>query len=294
MSGTDNRRGIVAMLMAVGLFSLMDAGLKLLSSHYPLIQMAALRGLSSLPLVALWIVASGRVATLWRVRWPLHLLRGVLGIAMMASFTYALRTLPLSTAYSLFFVAPLLITALSGPMLGERVGVGRWLAIAFGLVGMLVILRPSGDGLLTMAAVAVLFAAVGYALSAITVRVLARSDSNQAIVFWLMALMGLGAGLLAAPGWVVIQPGHWWYIAGIGLCGTLGQIAITEAFARGEASVIAPLEYSALAWAMGLDLLLWQVLPDGVTLVGAAIIVAAGVFLIRQERSPKAVLPESQ
>lgn len=282
------------MLVAVGLFSLMDAGLKLLSSHYPPIQIAALRGLSSLPLVALWIVASGRVATLWRVRWPLHLLRAVLGIAMMASFTYALRTLPLSTAYSLFFVAPLLITALSGPMLGERVGAGRWLAIVFGLAGMLVILRPNGDGLLTMAALAVLFAAVGYALSAITVRVLARTDSNQAIVFWLMALMGLGAGLLAAPGWVAIQSGHWWYIAGIGLCGTLGQIAITEAFARGEASVIAPLEYSALAWAMGLDLLLWQVLPDGVTLVGAAIIVAAGVFLIRQERSPKAVLPESQ
>lgn len=282
------------MLAAVALFSLMDAGLKALSTHYPPMQMAALRGLSSLPLVALWILASGRAATLLRIRWPLHLFRGLLGIAMMASFTYALRELPLSTAYSLFFIAPLLITALSGPLLGERVGWARWLAIGFGIVGMLVILRPSGEGLLSLPALAVLLAASGYAFSAITVRVLARTDSSQAMVFWLMTLMGGGAALLAAPQWQTIAATHWPIIAGIGLCGTLGQIAITEAFSRGEASVIAPLEYSALAWALGLDLLLWRHLPDGITLFGAAIIVAAGVFLIRQERSPKAVLPEAQ
>lgn len=292
MSTSDNRRGILAMLAAVGLFSVMDAGLKLLSTHYPPIQMAALRGLSSLPLVALWVFASGGGPSLLRVRWSLHLFRGVLGIAMMAAFTYALRSLPLSTAYSLFFIAPLLITALSGPMLGEKVGASRWAAIACGLLGMLVILRPTGEGLLTLPALAVLVAAVGYALSAITVRVLSRTDSMQATVFWLMTMMGLGAGALAAPDWVAIQAGHWWIIAGIGLCGTLGQIAITLAFSRGEASVIAPLEYSALTWALVLDLLLWRTLPDGVTLLGAGIIVGAGLYLIRRERAPAVVLPE--
>lgn len=292
MSTSDNRRGILAMLAAVGLFSVMDAGLKLLSTHYPPIQMAALRGLSSLPLVALWVIASGAGASLLRVRWSLHLFRGVLGIAMMAAFTYALRSLPLSTAYSLFFIAPLLITALSGPMLGEKVGAGRWVAIACGLIGMLVILRPTGEGLLTLPALAVLVAAVGYALSAITVRVLSRTDSMQATVFWLMTMMGLGAGALAAPDWVTIHAEHWWIIAGIGLCGTLGQIAITVAFSRGEASVIAPLEYSALTWALALDLLLWRTLPDGVTLLGAGIIVGAGLYLIRRERAPVVTLPE--
>lgn len=292
MPTSDNRRGILAMLAAVGLFSVMDAGLKLLSSHYPPIQMAALRGLSSLPLVALWVIASGGGPSLLRVRWSLHLFRGGLGIAMMAAFTYALRSLPLSTAYSLFFIAPLLITALSGPMLGEKVGAGRWMAIACGLVGMLVILRPTGEGLLTLPALAVLVAAVGYALSAITVRVLSRTDSMQATVFWLMTMMGLGAGALAAPDWVAIHAEHWWIIAGIGLCGTLGQIAITLAFSRGEASVIAPLEYSALTWALVLDLLLWRTLPDGVTLLGAGIIVGAGLYLIRRERTPVVTLPE--
>lgn len=280
------------MLVAVALFTVMDACLKLLSPHYPPIQTAALRGLASLPLVTVWVLASGRAATLLRVRWRLHLFRGVLGIAMMASFTYALRTLPLATAYSLFFIAPLLITALSGPMLGETVGHSRWIAIACGLLGMLVVLRPTGAGLQLLPALAVLFAATGYAFSAITVRVLARTDSTQAMVFWLMLLMGGGAAVVAAPDWVRIAPEHWWILAALGLCGTGGQIAITTAFSKGEASVIAPLEYSALAWALGLDLLLWQALPDGMTLLGAAIIVAAGIFLIRREAAPKPALPE--
>ena len=121
---------------------------------------------------------SPELRALLRVRWPLHLLRGALGIAMMASFVYALRTLPLSTAYSIFFVAPLLITALSVPILRERVGPRRCTAIAVGLLGVLVVLRPTGEGMLTLAGLAVLLAAFGYAVSAITVRVLSRTDST--------------------------------------------------------------------------------------------------------------------
>ena len=98
-----------------------------------------------------WALATAGLRPLLRVRWSLHLLRGVIGIAMMAAFVYALHTLPLSTAYSIFFIAPLLITALSVPFLGERVGPRRWIAIAIGLVGVLVLLRPTGAGLLSLA-----------------------------------------------------------------------------------------------------------------------------------------------
>src|SRR5690606_16696537 len=208
-------------------FSLMDAGLKTLSAHYPPFQVAALRGASSLPLVLAWALWTAGPRALLRVRWPLHLLRGALGISMMASFVYALRRLPLSTAYSIFFVAPLLITALSVPFLGERVGPRRWTAIAIGLLGVLVVLRPSGQGMLTLAGGAVLVAAFGYAVSAITVRVLARTDSTQAITFWLLALIALGAGALALPDWVALRGEHLWVVAGIGCAGALGQYAIT-------------------------------------------------------------------
>ncbi len=272
------------MLVSVGLFSLMDAGLKTLSAHYPPMQVAAMRGASSLPLVLAWALATVGPMPLLRVRWPLHLLRGVLGIAMMASFVYALKRLPLSTAYSIFFVAPLLITALSVPFLGERVGPRRWGAIAVGLLGVLVVLRPTGEGVFTMAGLAVLVAALGYAVSAITVRVLARTDSTQAITFWLLALMAFGAGALALPGWVPLRIEDVWVIAAIGVGGALGQYAITEAFRLGEASLIAPLEYTALLWGLALDLALWGVLPDEVTWLGAAIIIASGLYLLRRER----------
>ena len=195
-----------------------------------------------------------------------------------------LRTLPLSTAYSIFFVAPLLITALSVPFLGEQVGPRRWIAIAIGLVGVLVVLRPTGDGVLTVAGLAVLLAALGYAVSAITVRVLARTDSTQAMVVWLMAMMALGAGAFAWPDWVPLRGEHAWLIAGIGVAGALGQYAITEAFRLGQASLLAPLEYTALLWGVLLDLTIWGVLPDGVTWVGSAIIIASGLYLLRRER----------
>ena len=283
---TDNvqRRGMLLMLASVALFSLMDAGLKLLSAHYPPFQVAALRGLSSLPLVLAWALWTVGPRALLRVRWPLHLLRGVLGIAMMASFVYALKRLPLSTAYSIFFVAPLLITALSVPILGEKVGPRRWSAIAVGLVGVLVVLRPTGEGMLTWAGLAVLVAAFGYAVSAITVRVLARTDPSQAITFWLLALMALGAGALALPGWVSLRAQDLWIVGGIGVAGAIGQYAITEAFRLAEASRVAPLEYSALVWGLLLDLTLWGVLPDAVTWIGAAIIIASGLYLIRREK----------
>ena len=278
------RRAVLLMLASVALFSLMDAGLKTLSTHYPPFQVAALRGASSLPLVLAWALWTAGPRALLRVRWPLHLLRGVLGVAMMASFVYALRTLPLSTAYSIFFVAPLLITALSVPILGERVGPRRWTAIAIGLLGVLVVLRPTGQGMLTLAGGAVLVAALGYAVSAITVRVLARTDSTQAITFWLLALLALGAGALAMPDWVALRGEHAWIIVTIGVAGAIGQWAITEAFRLGEASAIAPLEYTALVWGVLLDATLWGVLPDSVTWLGAAIIVASGLYLLRRER----------
>ena len=278
------RRGMLMMLAAVGMFALMDAALKTLSEHYPPFQVAALRGLSSLPIVLAWALWTAGPMALVRVRWSLHLLRGVLGIAMMASFVYALKRLPLSTAYSIFFVAPLLITALSVPILRERVGPRRWTAIGVGLLGVLVVLRPTGEGVLSMAGLAVLLAATGYAVSAITVRVLARTDSNQAMVVWLLALMALGAGALALPDWVPLRTQDLWIIAGIGIFGSVGQYTITEAFRLGEASLIAPLEYTALVWGVALDLALWGVLPDSITWLGAAIIIASGLYLIRREK----------
>ncbi|SKA05286.1 EamA domain-containing membrane protein RarD [Lysobacter spongiicola DSM 21749] len=277
-------RASITMLLAVAFFALMDAGLKELAGSYPPMQVAALRGAASLPFVLAWVLATSGLRPLLKVRWSLHLLRGGIGIGMMATFAYALQTLPLTTAYSVFFVAPLLITALSVPLLGEKVGPRRWTAIGIGLLGVLVLLRPRGDGLMSWAAFAVLLAAAGYAVSAITVRILARTDSTASMMVWLLVFLATGAGALAWPSWVPIAPGDGWVIIGIGLAGALGQYAITEAFRTGEASLLAPLEYTALVWGVLLDVSLWGVLPDSITWLGAAIIVASGLYLLRRER----------
>jgi len=288
MTRDDPLRAATAMLVAVALFALMDAGLKLLSPHYPPLQLAALRGASALPLVLAWSLLTVGARGLLRVHWPLHLLRGVLGVAMMAGFVYGLRTLPLSTAYAITFVSPLLVTAMAVPLLGEKVGPRRWVAIAVGLVGVLVVLRPTGAGMFTLAGMAVLGAAVCYAAAAITVRLMAQRDGTQAMVFWFMVILAAGAGVLSFREWTPIRAQDWWIVAGIGITGTLAQVALTEAFRVGEASLVAPLEYTALLWGVLLDLTLWRTLPDTVTWIGAAIIIISGLYLLRRERAPAA------
>lgn len=287
-SSHGNLRSIVAMLIAVGFFALMDAILKTLSAHYPALQIAALRGLTAMPLVLIYLAWRGAWGRVWRVRWPLHLLRGALSVAMLALFTRGVSELPLSAAYTLFFIAPLLITALSVPVLGERVPRSHWVAIGVGFVGVLIALRPDpsalGSGLVSVGGLAVLGAALCYAVSAVTGRLASRTDSPESLILWVMVLLTVGAGALAAPGWVAVRPDHAALLLGLALTGFGGQVAITEAFRHGQASAVAPFEYSALAWGVGLDWLIWQTLPAAHTWAGAALLIGVGLYLIRREQ----------
>lgn len=283
-----NLRSIVHMLLAVMFFSLMDAVLKTLSGHYPPLQIACLRGATALPLVLVWIQWRRGWHTLRRLRWSLHILRGCLGIAMLALFTRGVSELPLSATYTLFFVAPMLITVLSVPVLKERVPKAHWWAIAVGFVGVLVALQPSGDelraGFVTVAGLAVLAAALCYAVAAVAGRLVSRTDSSESMILTMMVFMTVGGGLLAAPGWVPLSSEHTTLLLALAVTGFLGQLTINEAFRHGQASAVAPFEYTALAWGVGLDWLIWQTLPAAHTWLGAAIIVASGVYLVRREQ----------
>jgi len=285
-------RAVAWMLLAVACFSLMDAGMKQLSASYPTLQVTFLRGAASLPFVLVWVLATAGPRSLRPVRWGLHLLRGLLGMAMIGCFVFALRSLPLSTAYTIYFVAPLLIAALSVPLLGEHVGPRRWIAIGIGLVGVLVVLRPGVGGFISIPGLMVLLAATAYAVAAITVSMLTRTDTPQSMVVWFLVILALGAGLLAIPDWQPLQWGHVGLIAGMGLAGAAGQVALTRAFQLGEASLIAPLEYTGLVWVIGWDLLFWGALPDQVTWLGAGIIVASGLYLLHRERVRKVTAPQ--
>jgi drug/metabolite transporter (DMT)-like permease len=270
------------------MFSIMDTIMKLLSAEFPAMQVASLRSLSSLPLVCVYVAWRGGfkrsgARSIMNIRWPLHLLRAAIGIVMLSLFAYGVRGLSLATAYTIFFIGPILITALSSVVLKERVNHARWLAIAIGMAGVLVVLRPSGEGFLTLGGLAILVAAVCYAVSAVTGRILARTDSGEQMVFWLMLMMAVGATALALPAWAPVEARHLPLLAGLSLSGFLAQLALTEAFSHGEASVVAPFEYTALACGIAIDWLFWQALPDQITLIGAAIIIGSGLYLIRHE-----------
>ena len=291
MPASSNLRSIVAMLLAVGFFSLMDAVMKALGASYPPMQVAAMRGLSALPLVCVYVLWRREAHLLLRVRWPLHLLRGVIGVLMLSLFAFAIRELALAEAYTIFFIAPLLITILSIPILKERVRPSHWIAIAVGMLGVIVAMRPNQDAFFSLGALAVLAAASCYAVSAIAGRVLSRTDASVSLVFWTTAMMAIGAGVLALPHWVPIAPLHWPLVLALAATGFLGQVTITEAFRHGQASVVAPFEYTALAWGVGLDWTLWRTVPDHFTLLGGAIIIASGLYLIRLEQGKVVSLP---
>jgi drug/metabolite transporter (DMT)-like permease len=281
--GSEHIRGILSMLLAVALFSVMDAQLKLLAAHYEPLQVSCLRGLTSLPFVLLPIVVRGRLDRLRIVNLRLHLLRGVLSVLMLGSFVFAVRESSLAHTYSIFMCAPLVVAALSVPLLGERVDRVQWAAIAVGLTGVLLMLRPAGGNWVSVGSLAAVVAALCYSLAVITLRVLARTDTTESMVFWFTALLAIGAGLLAIPGWTAVRAEHWPLLVGIGIFGALGQHFITEAFRNAPASVVTPFEYTALVWGALLDLVVWHVLPGAATLLGGAVVIGAGLYLIRRE-----------
>ena len=195
-----------------------------------------------------------------------------------------MRESSLATTYSIFMCAPLLVAALSVPMLGEKVARAQWIAIGVGMRGVLLMLKPGGAGWLSYGALAAVVAMVCYSLAVISLRVLSRTDTTESMVFWFTALLTVGAGLLSIPVWRALQWQHVPLMVGVGLSGALGQNFITQAFRRAPASVVTPFEYTALLWGVLLDFAIWHVLPGAVTLVGGSIVIAAGLFLIERER----------
>lgn len=272
------------MLLAVAAFSGMDALLKVFAQHYSVFQVGAMRGAASLPFLLLAIALTGRFRDLKPGRFSMHLLRGALTLLVMASFIYSVRVLSLADAYSIFLAAPLIVTALSVPLLGEKVGWRRWVAITIGLGGVITMLRPSASSVVTLGALAALVAATGYALNAIAVRVLTRTDTTASVVFWSLLLLALFSGLIAIPTWEPIRQEHWLLLVATGLIGVIGQHFLIEAFRSAPVSVVAPFEYTALLWGITIDWAVWSVFPSSRVYIGGAIVIASGLYLIWRER----------
>src|SRR5215472_10837205 len=280
------------MIAAVAVFSFMDGVLKFFAMRYPPMEVAALRGATSLPFTLAPVLIAGRLRDLVPRRWPMHLLRGTLSVVVVGGFIYAVRSLSLANAYSVFLSAPLLVAALSVPLLRERLDWRNWLAILVGLAGVLVMLRPSTSGLASFGAVAALVGATAYALSGIAVRVLTRTDTTVSVVFWTISLMTIIATVIAAPRWVAIEHAHWKWLLALGILAAAGQYLLTEAFRSAPPSVVSPFEYTALLWGVGIDRVVWQVLPSARVLLGGGIVIASGLYLVWREHGAARAVPQ--
>lgn len=274
--------GIFWMTASIGGFIAMDGIVKYMMQTYSMPQVMFFRNaIAFLPLLP--FLLRGRAYRTLRTKRPLgHLLRCLLGVASMALIFLAFKSLPLATAISFNFAAPLMMTALSVPLLKEQVGWRRWTAVAIGFVGVLVIVNPGSDGI-QPAALLALGSALSYAMVMIIIRKLSTTESSVAIVFYFTLAGTVISGAVLPFSWTTPTLADLGLLCLIGLLGGLAQIAMTHALRVAPVSVLAPFEYTALLWAVALDIAVWSVWPTTQTLVGAAIISATGLYIVHRE-----------
>ena len=266
----------------------LDLCAKAILESYPLEQFVFLRSLIGLLLFLLLAGRFGGLASLATRRWHWHLLRTLLASGAMFGFFYGLSMMPLIDALTLGFTAPLIMTALSVPLLGEHVGWRRWLAVAAGFAGVLMILRP-GTGTLSLAAISVLFAALCYACLAITARKLADTESTFCLSVYVIAGPMIISGLLSVRGeWNAPDVVGWTLFLAAGVCSVIAWIGLVGGYRRASPSVLAPFEYTALVAGAIAGYLIWDELPDRWVVAGALVIIASGLYIVFREVGPAA------
>lgn len=281
-------RGIATMLAAVFLFSVLNVEVKLLADTYAVTQIAFFRNLFALPVAVLMVVTHGGVASL-RTRRPwAHVWRSLIGLSTMLLIFWSFDLLPLAEATTIWFSGPLFLTALSVPLLGERVGVHRWSAVVIGFVGVLVMLRP-GTETFQLAALVPLCAAFCYALAMIAVRQLTRRDATTTVVFYFTVCATIFSGLLAPLDWRWPDLPGFLLLAATGLTGGVAQQFLTHAYSQAPAALVGAFNYVTLIFAAAFGYLIWGEQLGPSLLLGTGIIMASGLYIIYRETIRKRV-----
>ncbi len=274
--------GLAFGALAFALFTVMDTTIKWLSAGYPVHELLFTNALFALVPVALTTLRRGGLARLRTQRLHLHVLRGLLGMGGGFLGFYAYSQLPLADAYSFIFATPLLITALSVPILGESVGWRRWSAVAVGFVGVLIMLRP-GVAAIGPGALAALGAACFSACAILLVRKLSATESTASIALYSNLTVVLIMAALLPFDAVLPDAGDGLMMAVAGLIGGTALLILIAAYRRAPAALVAPFQYSQMLWAILLGFLIWGDLPDPAKLLGGLIVATSGLFVVYRE-----------
>ena len=277
-------------LVAIGLFSLAmmmfsatDGAAKYLSSNIAPQQIIFLRFVIVLILILLFCIYRGQWNILKTTQPTLQILRGLLLAVCSLIFYFALKHLPLELCAAIGFVSPLFVTALSIPFLGERVGLRRWIAVLIGLLSVLMILRPGGVSF-QLAMLLPLGSSLCWAMALVLTRLMRGSEQALTVLAW-SSLVGVAAVFpLVWPVWVTPNASQWTILILLGVFNGLGQYLVIRAFMLASASLLAPFSYSIIIWSMLIGLIIFNSFPDGITLVGTAILIAAGLYIWHREK----------
>ncbi len=281
--------GVLLKVISTIAFTAMATQIKLLSDRYPAGEVAFFRSAFALIPVLTWVGIRGQLPTVFITpRLGGHLLRSIAGASSMFCGFSALGLLPLSDATAIGYASPLLTVIFAAVLLGERIRVYRWSAVVVGLIGVVVILsayvEPQGPD---RSAVGALFALAGAsfgALAATQTRRLTWSEEPATIVVYFSIFTALFMLATAPFGWVMPDRVDWTLLVGSGICGGIGQVLLTQSYRYGEASLIAPFEYVSMVWAIMVGYLLFDTLPGLAMLIGSAIVIGSGMFVIYREQ----------
>ena len=277
------------MLGIVGGLSL-DLFAKELLRTYSLQQFVLLRSLIAIALLVSIAPRLGGLRSLRTDQIGWHLLRTVLAVGAMFGFFYGLAKMPLVDAFTLGYTAPLMMTALSAIFLNEPVGWRRWLAVAIGFTGALVMLRP-GRGDVSFASIAVLIAAFCYACQAITARRLTHTESTLSLSFYIvLGPMLVALFLVDSTSWLHPDVRGWALFAGAGISSVLAWIGLVNGYRAASPALLAPLEYTALIGGAIAAYFFWNEVPDRWVIVGALLIVMSGLFVVYRSRGTGAAV----
>jgi len=277
-------------LVAIGLFSLAmmifsatDGAAKYLSADIAPQQIIFLRYVVVSVLILLFCICRGQRNLLKTAQPKLQILRGLCLAVCSLIFVFALKHLPLELCAAISFVSPLFVTALSILFLGERVGLRRWIAVLIGLLSVLMILRPGGVSF-QLAMLLPLGSSLCWAMGLILTRLMRDSEEPLTVLAWSSLVGVVAVSPLVWPVWKMPNASQWTILILLGVFNGLGQYLVIRAFMRASASLLAPFSYSIIIWSMLIGLIVFNSFPDGITLIGTAILIAAGLYIWYREK----------
>ena len=286
MTQNDIRQAALFLLLGEALLAVMGGLIKYLSETLSTEQLVFFRNIAGF-IVLIPLIASSGLHILKTQVWHWHLMRGVVGVAAMYCYFWALGHMPLTEAFLVKLSSPFFMPIIGLLWLGERAGKFSALAVLIGFTGVAFILRPDGDAFSAVAFIALMGAMLA-ALAKVTIRRMSATESSQTIVFYFAVI----ATLVSAPGavmtWQPLQTNHWIWIVVLGIVATLGQLALTRAYKVAPTGKVGVYAYSAVLYGALMGWLIWEEVPTWSTWVGAAFIVLAGLLNLWSPRTKAA------